>query len=79
MHRRLDSPEGVRFLALIREGKGLKPSARAAGVGKETGCRWLGEAFQESRRASLGSEAAQAELGISSSRVTEWERSSGIR
>jgi hypothetical protein len=30
MYRRLDSPEGARFLALIREGKGLKPSARAA-------------------------------------------------
>ena len=33
MYRRLDSPEGARFLALIHEGMGLKPSARAAGGG----------------------------------------------
>src|SRR5688572_27295659 len=73
MYRRLDSPEGARFLALIREGKGLKPSSRAAGVGKETGYRWLCEAFLELRGSGLGMEAAQARLGFSSSRVNEWE------
>jgi IS30 family transposase len=74
MFRRLDSPEGARFLALIREGKGLKPSSRAAGVGKETGYRWLCEAFIQLRGSGLGIEAAQVKLGFSSSRVNEWER-----
>lgn len=74
MYRRLDSPEGARFLALIREGKGLKPSSRAAGVGKETGYRWLCEAFLELRGSGLGAEAAETRLGFSSSRVNEWER-----
>lgn len=74
MYRRLDSPEGARFLALIREGKGLKPSARAAGVGKETGYRWLCEAFLQLRVSGLGSDAAQARLGFTSSRLIEWER-----
>jgi hypothetical protein len=44
MHLRSDSAAGVRFLASMREGRGIKPSARAAGVGKETGYRWLREA-----------------------------------
>jgi hypothetical protein len=73
MYRRLDSPEGARFLALISEGKGLKPSARAMGVGKEAGYRWLCEAFLQLRCSGLGSEAAKARLGFSSSRVIEWE------
>ena len=45
MHLRSDSAAGVRFLASMREGRGIKPSARAAGVGKETGYRWLREAY----------------------------------
>jgi hypothetical protein len=64
---------GVRFLASIREGHGLKPSARAAGIGKETGYRWLREAFLTFRRQGLNSQAAQNELGFSSTHVTEWE------
>ncbi|MFB2351209.1 hypothetical protein, partial [Priestia megaterium] len=28
------SPAGIRFLASIKQGNGLKPSARAAGIGK---------------------------------------------
>ena len=41
MYLRSDSVAGVRFLASMAEGRGVKPSARAAGVGKETGYRWL--------------------------------------
>jgi IS30 family transposase len=29
----------------MREGRGVKPSARAAGIGKETGFQWLRESF----------------------------------
>jgi hypothetical protein len=43
LHR--ESAAGVRFLGAVQEGRGLKPSARAAGIGKETGYRWLREAF----------------------------------
>ena len=74
MYQRLDSPAGVRFLASIREGHGLKPSARAAGVGKETGYRWLREAYLTFRGQGLNSQAAQHELGFSPTHVTEWER-----
>jgi hypothetical protein len=42
MYLRRDSAAGVRFLAAVKEGRGLKPSARAAGSGKQTGYRWLG-------------------------------------
>ena len=45
MHLQRDSAVGVRFLAAVKEGRGLKRSARAAGVGKETGYRWLRESF----------------------------------
>ncbi|MDA8281974.1 MAG: hypothetical protein M0Z42_01440 [Actinomycetota bacterium] len=45
MHLGLDSAAAARFLASVREGRGLKPSARAAGVGKETGYRWLRQSF----------------------------------
>lgn len=74
MYQRLDSPAGVRFLVSIREGHGLKPSARAAGIGNETGYRWLREAFLTLRRQGLNSQAAQHKLGFSSTHVTECER-----
>jgi hypothetical protein len=41
MHLGLDSAAAVRLLASVLEGRGLKPSARAAGVGNETGYRWV--------------------------------------
>jgi hypothetical protein len=44
------SPAGVRFLASIKQGNDLKPSARSAGIGKETGYRWLRERYLEFRR-----------------------------
>ena len=45
MYLRSDSAAGVRFLASVREERGIKPSARAAGVGTATGYRWLRESF----------------------------------
>jgi hypothetical protein len=37
MHLSSSSAAGVRFLTTVREGRGLKKSAREAGIGKETG------------------------------------------
>lgn len=72
LHR--SSALGRRFLDSVREGNGLKPSARAAGVGKETGYRWLRETFVEVRQAGFGVVEAQQQLGYSSPLVLEWER-----
>ena len=75
MHLQRESAVGVRFLAAVKEGRGLKRSARAAGVGKETGYRWLRESFFILREQGLGVEAAQVELGYFSPLVTRWDRS----
>jgi IS30 family transposase len=72
MYRQFDSPAGVRFLALIRDGNGLKPSARAVGIGKETGYRWLRDEYLKLRREGLSHAAAQAKLGFFSDRAEEW-------
>lgn len=74
MHLRRSSAAGSRFLALVREGGGLKPSARAAGIGKATGYRWLREAFVELRADGVGVAEAQQQLGFASPLVLEWER-----
>jgi len=73
MYLRADSAAGVRFLSSVREGRGLKPSARAAGVGKETGYRWLREVFLVLRSQGIGVEEAQAQLGYRSPLVQGWE------
>lgn len=75
MHLRRSSAVGRRFLASVRQGHGLKPSARAAGIGKETAYRWLREAFVELREAGVGVVEAQQQLGYSSPLVLEWEQS----
>ncbi len=74
MHLGLDSAAAVRFLASVREGRGLKPSARAAGVGKETGYRWLRESFLALRDEGLSSAEAQGRLGVVSVRIAVWDR-----
>jgi transposase, IS30 family len=43
MFRASTSAAGVRFLSSVKEGRGLKRSAREAGVDKEVGYRWLRE------------------------------------
>lgn len=73
MYRRADSAAGARFLASMREGRGLKPSARAAGVGKETGYRWLRETLIALRERGVGVDDAQAQLGYRSPLVQDWE------
>jgi IS30 family transposase len=74
MYLRSDSAAGVRFLAAVKEGRGLKPSARAAGIGKTTGYRWLRESFVALRGQGFSVEAAQAELGFCSPLMLEWEK-----
>ena len=74
MHLQGESAGGVRFLASVKEGRGLKASARAAGVGKETGYRWLRESFLALREQGLGVEAAQGELGYSSPLFARWDQ-----
>jgi len=73
MYLRADSAAGVRFLSSVREGRGLKASARAAGVGKETGYRWLREAFLVLRSQGVGVDEAQSQLGYRSPLVQGWE------
>ena len=74
MHLQRDSAAGVRFLAAVKEGRGLKRSARAAGVGKETGYRWLRESFLVLREDGLSVEAVQVELGYFSPLFARWDR-----
>lgn len=74
MYLRSDSAAGVRFLSAVQEGRGLKPSARAAGVGKATGYRWLREAFLALRDSGCSVEDAQAELGYFSALALVWDQ-----
>jgi IS30 family transposase len=74
VYLRSDSAAGVRFLASVREGRGVKPSARAAGVGKETGYRWLREAFLALREHGFNAAEAQAELGYCAPLAAVWEQ-----
>lgn len=74
MHLQRDSAVGVRFLAAVTEGRGLTRSARAAGVGKETGYRWLRKSFLLLREQELSVEAAQVEPGYFSPLVARWDR-----
>ena len=71
---RRSSAVGRRFLASIRDGNGLKASARAAGIDKETGYRWLREAFVELRDDGVSVVEAQQQLGYLSPLVAGWER-----
>ncbi len=61
MHLSSSSAAGVRFLTSVREGRGLNRSAREAGIGKETGYRWLREAYVAHRRG--GKSIAETEAG----------------
>jgi IS30 family transposase len=74
VYLRRDSAAGVRFLAAVKEGRGLKPSARAAGIGKQTGYRWLRESFVTLREQGMSVEAAQSELGFVSPLMLEWDK-----
>src|SRR5665647_286028 len=70
---RSDSVAGVRFLAAVLEGRGIKPAARSVGVHPWTGYLWLREAFQTLRSQGLDAEAAQADLGCFTAKAQVWE------
>jgi len=67
------SVAGIRFLAAIKDGHGLKPSARQAGIGKEVGYRWLREAYLKRRRDGKTAAETIAELGFTTARLPAWE------
>ena len=67
------SAPDVRFLAAIKEGRGLKRSAREAGINKEVGYRWLRERYLVLRRAGKTMVETTAELGFTTSRLLAWE------
>ena len=71
--RHSSSAAGVRFLASIEEGRGLKPAARDAGIDKEVGYRWLREKYLNLRRAGKSVGESTAELGFTTSRLLAWE------
>lgn len=71
------SAAGVRFLASIKEGRGLKPSARDAGIDKEVGYRWLREKYLDLRRASKTPAETTEVLGFTTSRLLAWEADVG--
>ena len=73
MFRASTSAAGVRFLSSIKEGRGLKRSAREAGVDKEVGYRWLREGYLRHRRSGVAAAEAEALLGFFSVRVAVWE------
>jgi IS30 family transposase len=73
MWMRSDSPAGVRFFAALAEGRGLKTSAPAAGIGKGTASRWVREAFTALRDEGFSIAEAQAEMGFSSSLMPGWD------
>src|SRR5215213_10858274 len=73
MHLRSSSAAGVRFLTSVREGRGLSRSAREAGVGKETGYRWLREAYVAHRRGGKSIAETGAVMGLASAKSIAWE------
>src|SRR5665647_2478886 len=73
MARRSDSVAGVRFLAAVHEGRGIKPAARSVGVHPWTGYRWLREAFLALRSNGLDAEEAQEHLGCFTAKAQVWE------
>lgn len=77
MYRSSTSAAGVRFLSSIKEGRGLKRSAREAGVDKEVGYRWLRECYLRHRRDGVPAAEVEALLSFSSVRVAAWEAGVG--
>ncbi|WP_461186785.1 IS30 family transposase [Arthrobacter sp. Z4-13] len=74
MYQQFDSPTGVRFLALIKEGKSFRESVRVTGIGKETGYRWLRDEYLRFRSKGRDHAAAQTELGFTSRNAEEWNK-----
>jgi hypothetical protein len=64
MYLASSSAAGVRFLASVRDGHGLKPSARHAGIDKEVGYRWLREKYLQLRREGSTPAETTVKLGF---------------
>ena len=79
MHLSSSSAAGVRFLASVREGRGLKRSAREAGIGKETGYRWLREAYVAHRRGGKSIAETEAVMGFGLGEVDRLGSRGGCR
>jgi IS30 family transposase len=77
MYLSSSSAAGIRFLASVKHGHGLKPSARHAGIDKEVGYRWLREEYLRLRRNGKTPSETTAELGLSTSRLAAWEADVG--
>jgi len=73
MYLRSTSAAGVRFLAAIKEGHGLKRSAREAGIDKGIGYRWLRERYLMLRRGGATMVETTVELGFTTSKLLAWE------
>ena len=73
MHFSSSSAGGVRFLTSVREGRGLNRSAREAGIGKESGYRWLREAYVAHRRGGKSIAETEAVMGLASAKSIGWE------
>lgn len=63
------SGAGVRYLWSVKDGHSLKRSAREAGVGMETGYRWLRESYLCFRREGKSAAETGALLGFVSARA----------
>lgn len=78
MYLSSSSPTGIRFLALIKQGNGLKPSARAAGINKEVGDRWLRERYLRFRSEAMSPAEATDVLRFTTSRLPIREAAVGV-
>lgn len=74
MNQQFDSPTGVRFLALTREGRNFRDLVRVTEIGKETGYRWLRDEYLRFRSEGLDHAATQTELGFTFEQCREVER-----
>ena len=72
MYLSSSSAAGVRFLTSVREGWGLNRSAREASIGKQTGYRWLGEAYVGHRRSGKRIAETEAVMGLTSAKPIAW-------
>lgn len=73
MYLRSSSPTGVRFLASVKQGNSLNSSARAAGIHKEIGYRWLRERYLQLRQEGNSPTEATESLGFTTARLPAWE------
>jgi len=71
---RSDSAAGVRFLAAVHEGRGIKPAARSVGIHPDTGYGLLRRAFLTLRSQGLDAQAAQSDLGCFTAKAQVWEQ-----